>query len=147
MFLYWAHFVTCIIIFTYKIIEYNKVSSDQIIDAISDYENCVKLNGDDEDCDLDVKVVSFWLLYLFHIIMNTFPISTFIVFGARKEIFLFWKEYFISSWKKKRLQLQFIPSFDPSVMVSSSTVSDGIDEEARITRRNTRIKKIVDNEL
>lgn len=139
---YWAHFVAFIVVLTVQVIETTNINEDKIYDAIYDYETCVKINGDDEDCTLDVEkyIVPFPQHVAFHVITGCFPISTFLVFGARRELLLFWKQYFVQSWKNKRLYLNFIPSFDPHSEVS---VSDKIIDRAE--RRNTKILKCVND--
>lgn len=78
-----------------------------------EYIFCVLLAGKPDNCEIDVEKPSFAILILLWISISSFPIVTFTVFGLRKDIFLFWKEYFYYCYKNKTVTLSFIPSFDP----------------------------------
>ena len=60
-------------------------------------------------------------LLLLWLSVSTFPIVTFFVFGFKKDLFLFWKEYFTYCYKNKTITFEFVPSFDPN----STTTTNG----------------------
>ena len=143
LFSYWAVFAAEITLFAI-VTSMNASNSEEHIESqIVKYIGCVLIAGDDEDCTLTFDhLPPFSLVMATNIFLWGFPIVTFIVFGGRKEIFLFWKEYLAHCWKHKTLALEFVPSFDPQV-TSSTTIQTLEDIEHS---RNSQLTRNV-NEL
>ena len=141
LFAYWGHFLAYIAIFTALVVDTTGTKVSKIETQVEEYEICVLMAGDDSDCKLEVDVPSFAILLCFHICTGMFPISTFLVFGTRRELYLFWKEYLLHCWKHKRLTLSFVPSFDPST--NTSTSINSLDEaEAAAARLRKSVREL-----
>jgi hypothetical protein len=121
------------------------------IGAQQKYIMCVLLNGNASKCRLESPGASFTKFLFVRVITIGFPTLVFCVFGARPSLFRFWKEYFIASFKNRRLYLEFIPSFDPTFESSQSTrIQDTIPEEecsidtqSRQDRRGRKLNKVI----
>ena len=139
LFSLWAYYaltVAAILNFTIK----NRFASntdEELEEGTIRYIDCVYGDPDDTDCKLTdyIEYQSFGDVYFVMITQAAFPIVIFLVFGAKKSMILFWKEYIQYMWKNKTITFQFNPSFD-SVAVSKSAIRtlDTEDEEANIPR-------------
>ena len=123
------------------------------IEAQRKYIMCVMMNGNASQCHLESPGASFTKFLFVRVANIGFPTLVFCVFGARPSLFRFWKEYFIASYKNRRLYLQFIPSFDPSFDGSTRTQEDAIPEEerggsidtqSRRDRENRKLNKVIE---
>jgi hypothetical protein len=122
------------------------------IKAQQKYLTCVLKNGNASRCQLESPGASFTKFIFVRLVTLGFPILVFCVFGARPSLFRFWKEYFVASFKNRRLYLQFIPSFDPTFQSSQSTKTQdtmteeegSIDTQARRDRQSRKLNKVIE---
>ena len=132
----WIHYFLLVSFNTYLLAKSAETRSDAFFKEVEEYIFCVLIQGDDDPCpplyDSD-KIIEFGPMMTFHILLGLLPISTFIAF-ARKELFLFWKEYFVYCFKNKTIALQFTPSFDPDSSISQNSTIRSLDEVEQETR-------------
>lgn len=143
MFIFWFYLFGFVCVVIVSII-YIRASSDEedIIESVQKFKICVLINGDDEDCEFESSP-PYAIIFLLNFFGFFIPIITFLTFGARKELILFWKEYFMYVFKEKKIPLQFVPSFDPS-STSSVTINSSEEEDKpkMIEKLLARIKEI-----
>ena len=77
---------------------------------------------------------------MYSIFGGFFPIAVFLVFGFRKHMLLFWKEYLLYMIKNKTITFQFIPSFDPQT--SKSTTINTIEDERESSSSSSALQKL-----
>ena len=142
IFFFWGILVFNALIFTtFFILVTIVLDVDNLEKHFTEYRTCVLIAGDDEDCELDISgVPHFYLVLLGHITLLSIPILTFMVFGLRKDMLLFWKEYFVHAWKHKKLMVQFIPSFDPSS--TTSVTVNSLDDADKTEQLRKRIREL-----
>ena len=151
---FWAYYTSFVAVFTlyvtYLTVIIRTGDEDNELEGVREYIECIYINQGDENCDIQdfIPIVPYWIVILYHIISSNLVIVSFFVFGFRKDIFLFWKEYFIFAWKNKKLPLSFIPSFDPkdsklSANVETITSDEELNDDNKITKKlQRRIKEL-----
>lgn len=141
----WAYHLLFIIYFTLVMAYADRAFSkrDVFEEKIIEYVFCIFGQGADQ-CELgEVPIIPFGGVMLpSRIIQAFYPILLFLVFGARWSLLNFWKEYFMATWKNKRLYLQFTPSFDPSLTLSESRHTRENTEEESRSSGSSSLKKI-----
>lgn len=139
MFAYWSYLLLFTFFSIFVIIYFNvALDFGKLFASVQEYRICVLIQGDDEDCSIE-NTPPYWILLVLNILGYVLPIITFLTFGARKELLLFWKEYFVFMWKEKKLVLGFIPSFDPTL---SPTISTSSEEPNLMEKLRDRVKEI-----
>ena len=125
LFILWIYYTGVVItLFNYTIEEKITSSTDEeLTEGYIRYIDCVYGDPDDTDCKLTdyIDYPNFATIYSMIVSQYGLPIVVFLVFGARKSMLLFWKEYIQYMWKNKTITFQFNPSFD-SVEVSKSAI-------------------------
>ena len=114
-------------------------SQDEVLAGVSKYIICVFTDGVSE-CDVNdfVTYMPYGVYLTFDILVLFYPIVTFLVFGTRTSLLLFWKEYLQNAWRTKRLPLQFRPSFDSGSITTKIHSLEGGDSISRESRRIIR---------
>ena len=120
--IFWLYYVAFSTAFIIVSIERERASREEVENGSIEYILCLyQTNGDTDDCVYSdfVEFPAFASISTMNILVNFFPILAFLLFGARKSTFLFWKEYIMYIWKEKTITFQFTPSFDPTFSKSS----------------------------
>ena len=120
--LFWLYFIAFVTSFVYVTIERQKITEEDLFDGIVDYITCLfEANGNADKCVYSdfTTLPNFESIATMSIVGVFYPIFAFLLFGARKSTFLFWKEYIMYIWKGKTITFQFTPSFDPTFSKSS----------------------------
>ena len=107
------------------------------------YIDCAYENPDDHDCDFRdyIDYPDTWYILVVVILEAALPISIFLVFGAKKYMILFWKEYIQYMWENKTITFQFEPSFD-STAVSMNAIRSLGNDENDINNEDTKFRRL-----
>ena len=135
--LFWLYFVAFVTSFVYVTIERQNISVKSLEAGIIEYITCLfEVYGDVDKCVYSdfVTLPTFASIAIVSIVGAFYPIFAFLLFGARKSTFLFWKEYILYIWKEKTITFQFTPSFDPTLSKSSIQTIEQTRENARKSR-------------
>jgi len=113
------------------------------IKGVFEYINCAYENPDDHDCDFRdyIDYPDSWFIFIVITIESALPIAIFFVFGAKKSMLLFWKEYIQYMWKNKTITFQFEPSFD-STAVSMNNIRSLGNDENDINNEDTKFRRL-----
>ena len=142
LWIYYALTVAAILNFTIQ----NRSTSnteEELTEGFIRYIDCVYGDPDDTDCKLTdyIDYQSFGDVYFVMITQAAFPIVIFLVFGAKKSMLLFWKEYIQYMWKNKTITFQFEPSFD-STAVSMNNIRSLGNDENDINNEDTKFRRL-----
>ena len=142
IFFFWGTIAFNVIIFTTFFVLVNiSLDVENLSKKFMKYRICVLLAGDDEDCELEFSgAPDYYMVLVGHVTLLLVPTITFMVFGLRKDMLKFWKEYFVHAWKHKRLMLQFVPSSDPSS--TSAVTVNSLDESDKTEQLRKRIREL-----
>jgi len=142
IFFFWGTIAFNVIIFTTFFVLVNiSLDVENLIKQFMKYRICVLLAGDDEDCELEFSgAPDYYMVLVANSSLLLVPTITFMVFGLRKDMLKFWKEYFVHAWKHKRLMLQFVPSSDPSS--TSAVTVNSLDDMDKIEQLRKRIREL-----
>ena len=135
--LFWLYFAAFVTSFVYVTIERQKITEENLLDGIVDYITCLfEAYGDVDKCVYSdfTSLPNFESIATMGIVGVFYPIFAFLLFGARKSTFLFWKEYIVYMWNKKTITFQFTPSFDPTLSKSSIQTIEQTRENVRKSR-------------
>lgn len=124
--LLWLHYICacCCSVGIFVLVIARGTTTTDFQSYFEDYVDCVQRhNGSAKHCDLEGSLVPFGVMLTMSIIFYSFPVSMFLFIGLRKQLFLFWVEYFKFVRIHKYFPLEFIPTFDGTIQTTTDTVS------------------------
>ena len=123
----WVHFfvLACLLCVGFLAAVESDYNEADYRESFSKYEICVTKHGEEANCTVDGEILPFGYVMTLYIIIQAFPISTFIFIGFRKTLFLFWVEYFKYCWQSKSIPLRFAPYFDNQIKMATSSSTFG----------------------
>ena len=145
LFLLWIYYFGVVVaLLNYTIDEeVNSESDEEFFEGFIEYIDCVYGDPDDTDCRLKdfIRYPSYGTIYSIVFTQFGLPIVVFLVFGARKSMLSFWKEYILYMWKNKTITFQFNPSFD-STTISRSSIKKVVDSKTDIDNEDSRFERL-----
>ena len=129
--IFWLYFIAFVSIFVYVTISRHQSEGNGIQNGIQEYVLCIFTNaGDADKCNFDeyFQLPAFKALATMGVLITFYPILVFLLFGTRKSIFLFWKEYIKYIWNEKTITFQFRASFDQALLRSSIQTIESLRE-------------------